>query len=188
MGRKKELMFRLFERIWSSHTMMLLEYNPQKDIIRNVENRFAFADINNINDVLEFENIKYVETYRHMLDNGEVGILGYLNEKCVFRHWIQMEGNIVHEGKIIKSLDEKSCYSHYVFCAVEARKHGFHSDSIQVIKNKYPEHKIYTLVNTTNNKSMRNYLNANFKKVKEIKVTMRLFKKNVVISDIESNS
>lgn len=184
MEKMRDIIRRIHKRIWSEHTMILLEYKPNSNFEINVVNKFEFANEDNIKDTLVFENESYIKRYQHMLEMGEVGILGYVNDECVFRHWIQMRGSIFHEGTNILVLDEKSCYSHYVFCTEMSRKRGFHSESIKLIKNKFPEYKIYTLVDVKNDKSMRNYLNAEFNPIKEINVKMRFLRKKTRIRNM----
>lgn len=175
---------RVAQRIWSDHTMILLEYIPKTNENVDLMNHFEFANNENIRDILSFEDESYLKTYQRMLKDGEIGILGYLDQVCVFRHWIQMKGCIYHERRNILVLDEQSCYSHYVYCSETARKHGLHSESIQLIKNKFPDHKIYTLVNAHNNNSMKNYTSAAFKPIKRINTKMRLFCRTVSIHDL----
>jgi len=74
-------------RIYVNETAILF-FNFE-NVIQKSPAKIITANYNILNDILAFQNPKYIEIFNDFLKVGDKGYFAYLNGKCVHRSWVQ---------------------------------------------------------------------------------------------------
>ncbi|OCA88919.1 N-acetyltransferase [Pseudobacillus wudalianchiensis] len=130
------------------------------------------ADINNINDILNFQNKKYLILFKKFLKEGGVGYLGYLDDRCIHRSWVVVEeGSLINLHPLVKrKLDRNAVYIHYCETAPAARGKGVYPYVISTIAKDFQNKTVLICVNNKNIPSIKGVKKAGFKPVESVTV------------------
>ena len=155
----KEFFRLLRHRLWSTSQTLLLLRPANAPLLEQTwkscpgEVRDATED--SVSDCAQFEDAShYVPIYREMIRRGDVVHFGYLNGKCVFRHCMQRSGSFYEDGCLVHTLGADEAFTHYGYCAPEARGNSFHSESLRIFSVCNPKLNIFTAVKPDNYKSL----------------------------------
>ncbi len=142
------------------------------------------ASKSNIKDVLQFQDERYVRIFLRFLDENDEGYLGYINNKCIHRQWIQ-QNKVVSFSPVYKyKLKSDELYCHYVETASEVRGQGISKIVLSHIALKHSNKKILLVIQKNNVSSIKFCQGIGGKKIKKIFSIMILginfsFQKNI---------
>ncbi|MDR3259736.1 MAG: hypothetical protein LBT51_09045 [Fusobacteriaceae bacterium] len=112
--------------------------------------------LENLQDILSFQDIKYVSIFEQFLKIGDKGYYAYIKDKCVHRSWAKFNEQIVYPHWTAPlQLKKEELYIHYCETASEVRG-----------KNIYP-HVLSTIIENNSNKII--LISVNKKNISSIK-------------------
>lgn len=163
-------------RIYVNETAILFE--NFKNVIQTSPAKIIPANYNNLVDILNFQNPKYIEIFKKFLDSGDRGYFAYLNGKCVHRSWIQFgEKEVSLLAPFIKrKIKQNEAYIHYCETAPEARGKNIYpavlSKIVSDFKNKYKN--IYISTDIKNEASRKGIEKAGFREIERTRIIVIL--------------
>lgn len=131
---------------------------------------FRLVDEKNVADTTRFENEKYESVFRKMMQQGEYGLFGYFEGRCVYRIWAKMGGTERYLKKTVLKIKDNEAYIHYVFTDEKARGNGIHTLGVKNLCEMFPDKRWLTLVMPNNIASIRGFEKNGFKKELRIDV------------------
>lgn len=131
---------------------------------------FKLVDDDNIADTMNFEGKHYITTYRQMLDEGETGLFGYINEECIYRLWVKLKGDERYLRRRVFDIKKGEAYIHYCYTKCDARGKGVHTLGVKMICDLFPNRRLLSLVANDNIASIKSFEKNGFKKEKLITI------------------
>jgi hypothetical protein len=160
----------LLQRLFKIDTVIVFKMDNIKTISSPTE--VKKADQNNIKDVLNFQDERYLKTFEEFLYEGKLGYLGYINKKCIHRSWVEKNENtiIYYHPLAQKRLAKNEIYIHYCETAVTARGNNVYPYVISKIAMDFPDKEVLICVNKKNHPSIKGVKKAGFKPIQSIKI------------------
>lgn len=129
------------------------------------------ASKDNINDVLDFQDIQYLRKFERFLGSGDVGYLGYLDDRCVHRSWVKQGPQQVKLHPIYKYiLAEGDIFIHYCETAEKARGNRIYPHVLSIIARNFKNKRILISSERTNRSSIMGITRAGFEEFKRFRV------------------
>ena len=174
----------LRRRIWSDSEILLL-VRPAGKPLDDTRRKPCPGEIRAVTekdlpDCAAFEDAaRYVPVYREMLRRGDVVHFGYLNGRCVFRHCMQMSGEITFSSCGIRRLGPHEGYVHYGFCAPQARGNGFHAESLYRFCHWEADFTVFAIVRENNSSSLKGCFRSGYEVRSLLTVKNRFFRRTL---------
>lgn len=168
-------------RLWFTDSILLLtrpagppaEPSPRKPFAGEIR-CVTEADLP---DCAAFENPdRYVPIYRSMLKRGDLALFGYLDGRCVFRSFLQRSGPLAFQEHTVRELAAGKGYVHYIFCAPDARRKGFHEAALREMCRICPDRTLYAEVKEGNIPSLRGFFRSGFAPAARLTAKNRFFR------------
>ncbi|MCD4769844.1 MAG: hypothetical protein K8R35_06735, partial [Bacteroidales bacterium] len=142
-------------RIYLDESFILYEYHHHFKFNPPVELKTATE--NNLNDVLYFDSKRNFLSMKKMLKQGEKGLLGYIDGKCVHRSWYKDNRGKALIFKFLPIfLEENEVYIHDCSTSSEMRGRNIYPYVLSCIASNYNEgNKILISTNVDNIASRR---------------------------------
>ena len=106
---------------------------------------FKYITNQNLKDVEDFRDKRYISTFRKFLDNDEKGLYGYYNGRCIVHGWVVY--NTTFKTKKVCGyfkLPPKSCFIHFCNVAEDMRGKGIYKALLyQIYKRLCNGYNIY---------------------------------------------
>jgi len=138
-------------------------------VFKNDKNQTSDVDIviannDNISDILNFQDKRYLKIFKKFLDIGDVGYLGYINGKCIHRSWVKKGEQTVRLQKFLPyKLKNNQIFIHMCETAPEARgKNVYPSVLCKIINDFKNNYEILIAVNSKNIPSIKGIEKAGF--------------------------
>ncbi|WP_338449637.1 hypothetical protein R4Z09_26255 [Niallia oryzisoli] len=170
MSLLKKIIKLILTRLFVRETVILFMMDQVKEIVSPAVIKKATYE--NINDILNFQEDKYLSTFKGFLEKGDIGYLGYLNSQCIHRTWVvTQEGTIIYMHPLLKrKLNKNEVYIHYCETSPSARGNNVYSHVISEIAKEYSNKKVLICVNRKNIPSIRGVIKAGYKPIESITV------------------
>lgn len=175
MGNKKILKYwlALKIRLFSFYHVILVKRDGGTPCLQdslNTEIEFRKVNDEMLGDTSIFEKSTYRETYAKMLQEGQYGVFGYINNRCVYRRWVKPIDAVEFRGVYKIPLDRSSMLFHFDYCAPEARGKRIHSEDIRQMCIRFSDKDCYATIVPNNFASMHGYLKNGFYKELDVRV------------------
>ena len=144
----KNIINYIFQRVYVNETIILFELKKLKkqNSIAIVKN----ATFENLNDILSFQDLKFIKVFENFLKIGDTGYLGYIEKECVHRSWVQSNNQTVDLPLSIPyKLKDNEIFIHYCETSHKARGKNIYPHVLCHIAEEFKEKKI--LITTTKN-------------------------------------
>lgn len=150
------------------------------------------ANEENIKDVLNFQDSKYIDIFREFIKSGDIGYLGYLDGKCIHRSWVVCTPQIVNLHRFLKMrLLSDEAFIHYCETAEYARGKNIYPHVLTEIVDNFLSFKekktIYISADSKNLPSIKGIEKAGFEKIAKIGILVILGIKIIIILDKKGN-
>lgn len=160
----------LTQRLYTNETIIIFQH----DTIQPIESSAVIkkADQANLKDVLNFQNERYLATFRKFLQQGDIGYLAYLEQKCVHRSWVKSSPQKVSLHPLLTiDLEPENIWIHYCETAPNARGNNVYPYVLSKIANDFQAaNKILISINEKNIASIKGVKKAGFKEYKRYKL------------------
>lgn len=160
---------------YSNEVIFLLKREPQiylkTELQKGHSVRFVTKD--NIADTQVFEKKSYTTIYKKMLEHGDLGVYGYINDKCSARLWGQVNPSDVTEGGLALELEDESVFIHYIETSPLYRRQGIAKECLGLLVDECQNKTMYVTININNEASLRLHKNFGFKEISLIQIKRR---------------
>ncbi|MDI2587659.1 hypothetical protein OR571_11175 [Psychrobacillus sp. NEAU-3TGS] len=155
-------------RLFVRDTVILFKMEQVKNI--NSSAIIKIANLENLNDIMNFQEAKYLSIFKDFLKKGDIGYLGYLNGQCIHRSWVvNKESSVVHLHPFVKKkLKKNEIFIHYCETATSARGNNVYPFVISEIAKDNPDKEVLICVNKKNAASLKGVKKAGFKPIQTI--------------------
>lgn len=168
-------------RIWSTGSILLLVRPANAPVdpfpCKPCAGELRAVTEADLPDGAAFEDpAHYLPVYKKMLERGGVIHFGYLGGKCVYRHAATFSGTLDFRGCVVRRLGEKEMFTHFSYCAPEARGGGWQTESLREFFRLFPGYRSYTCVKDDNFPSLIPCFRAGYRPYSRITVKKRFFR------------
>lgn len=163
---------------YSDEVVLLLQRTPCEFIMPSIKKGHTVRQVSydNVADTQSFEKPLFTSIYRKMLEHGDIGIFGYIDDKCVCRLW----GRIVPTDTAVAGsnleLEEDAIFVHYVETAKDSRKQGMARECLSYLIALCPGKTTYTTISLKNKASLQLHKSLGFKESAVIYIERRFMK------------
>lgn len=157
-------------RIFVNEDILLFKHG--KEIECPSSAKIVKASKENISDVLDFQDISYVKKFQSFLSSGDIGFLGYLDNRCVHRSWVKQGPQPVKLHPILSyPLKDGDIFIHYCETAPEARGNHIYPSILSHIVQEYKKKKRILISSEKRNRaSIKGISRAGFEEFKQYRV------------------
>lgn len=147
----------------------------------------------NLRDCDQFHDCQHnSEIFSHLLQRGDLGYYGYLNDTCVSCLWVKRSGPISYAGAVARELSSEEALIHFVYVAPTARGKSIQAFLIRhALDVAGTPLNFYALVDSHNVPSLKNFLKTGFSVQSHVIVKHRFFRVHTVclpVSTVEMQS
>ena len=176
----------LLIRIYSNQTIIL--YKLDKLVPHSSSARVSNVNVNNILDILSFQDESYIKIFTNFLDLKDTGYYAYLDQRCVHRTWVKSKEQIIYIHKFYKyKLKRNEIFIHYCETDNRIRGKGIYPHVLtEIIKNNTKKD-ILISVTKNNIPSIKGIEKVGFKELKRIKIIVFFGIRRVIINKKEQN-
>ena len=146
---------------------------------------FSIVTEKNISDSQLFENHKYIDIYKSMLERGDIGIYGYVDGKCACRVWAVVDPSNFCEGGVSLGLSTDDVFVHYLLTDVAYRGQGLASECLMFINDLFSDRDIYSTIEIHNNPSFSAFRKAGYRDNKVLILKKRLLRSKMFVHTIK---
>jgi len=117
----------------------------------------------NVEDALNFQTARQIQTFRSFLQKGYKGFYGYSGNKCVHRSWVVLgpEKVLIHKFYSIL-IKENEVFIQFCETANEARGKNIFAHVLSHIGQQFPTSRVITSVDKENHASIKSMLKAGY--------------------------
>ena len=161
-------------RFYVNSEFLLYVYKIPKK--QNSPVKIVKANNNNISDILHFQEKRYLKMFKNFLSIGDIGYLGYINNKCIHRSWVKKGEQIVRLQKFLPyKLNKNQIFIHMCETAHEARgKNIYPTVLCKIIDDFKDNYEILIAVDSKNISSIKGIEKAGFILVEKQKIKVIL--------------
>lgn len=129
----------IFSRIYTFQRIGIYFYDTAKYAPKTVID-ISQVTQNNLTDILDFQNPRYVNVFHEFLRLGDHGYYAYFDNKCIHRSWVKSNEQVVypHWAYPVK-LNPKQFFIHYCETSPQARGKGVYPAVLSKIVNDFKE-------------------------------------------------
>lgn len=116
----KSIVYAIKKRTFLNEEIVL--FKLEKHIKQTSPIDITYVDKDNLNDLLDFQDKRYIDVFNSFLELGDIGYYAYFNEKCVHRSWVKSNEQVVSIHWSFKfKLKKDEIFIHYCETAPIAR-------------------------------------------------------------------
>ncbi len=163
----------ILKRVYVNKTLILFELKELKK-----QNSIAIiksATFKNLNDILSFQDPKYINIFENFLKIGDAGYFGYIEKECIHRSWVKSNNQTVWlPWSVPYKLKDNEIYIHYCETSHKARGKNIYPHVLYHIAEEFKDKKILISTDDKNIASIKGIRKVGFVPIKTVKV-FRLF-------------
>lgn len=170
----KQILKYLMKMIYLNNSVVLFKHITHT--VQEAPVIIMLANQENIQDVLNFQEEIFLNIFRKFIENGDVGYLAYLNEKCVHRSWVKCKPQDVNLHRFLKMrLLENETFIHYCETSPDARGKNIYPNVLCKIADDFKDKtNIFISADAENIASIKGMIKAGFEEVSIINITIIL--------------
>ncbi len=173
----KRLLSFLKNRIYTNEIIIVYQLvEPRKQISPAI---IQYANSGNLDDILYFQDKKYIDIFKKFLQMGDTGYFAYIDKNCIHRSWVKSNNQIVYPHWTLPyKLKDNEIFIHYCETAPEAKGKNIYPHTLSVIIQEHTEKKVLIAVNKKNTASIKGIKKVGFKQKMVIRTIILLGIKN----------
>ena len=168
-------------RFYINEEYLLYTFKERKNQTSEVE--IFLANNNNISDILQFQDKRYLKMFKAFLAMGDIGYLGYINNTCVHRSWVKKDEQIVKLQKFLPhKISDNQIFIHMCETSQEARgKNIYPTVLCKIIDDFRNDYQILIAVDSNNIPSIKGIEKSGFilSERHKIKVIMGIISRKI---------